>query len=791
MLQNFKLPDAPPYFYDKSKMELWIIFRLIQAFWAIQEISFALSSDLKSWPVLRGFQLLALVVSVIVVVSSLFSSLRTKMNAVFSIWSISCAPYHLLCIRIGTNCSSSWHLILMFILPLWSSLHRTPYLILWVQQIATFCVVMSGFRQGENWRFDLELGTMFGFLTIIGMFIVYIHEAGCFFSERLSNYNLDLENMTSLRNTVSKKEKQVKEERDMTLFLSHEIRNPLFNISNALDFFTECQNSLERVTHPCELPSIIEAMRSYTSDIRVGINHCTNLLTNILSLRKIEQGKMDWQDQYVNVKRLCRNVVALTKYMAKEGVEFRVDVPPDVWVLCDERLLSQVLVNLVANALKFTPRGFVVVRVFTPGDVNNHVRGWSRDIAQSFESPQEIQESNKKLWISSSRSRSLSQKSYAHKNTMFQKFPVDIEEQSPSSSRSVHVIDKTKQKFVFQVCDTGPGISKEKQGMLFQKFQQAGNHFGAGIGLMLSQKIVQFKGGCINLVSPSWTDEVTGSVYNGSKFSFALELRKVDPNTQLHCQVKRDKSCAEAVDCLLLSDSSFVEKNKILEKLLGMRLLLVDDSVINLKQLHHKFTKQAPFSQLAWSCELAQTGKAALHIFQEELGIQNNCVFQFETNAPCATEKDLASKAFSVLVVDSDLSLDCDELKDGMEVIRCIREVEQAACTRGESFQKVLIISFSGHVDDEHQKAALKAGADIVWTKPLPPASKILQDILQKLDSPENRTEPDFLASIVQSICKEQNNSGIPANASGVLKKTQIICGEDKSLKTIKYSTRR
>ena len=132
--------------------------------------------------------------------------------------------------------------------------------------------------------------------------------------------------------------------------------------------------------------------------------------------------------------------------------------------------------------------------------------------------------------------------------------------------------------------------------MLFQRFQQAGNHFGSGIGLMLSQKIVQFKGGCIDLVSPLWIDEVTECVYTGSKFSFALDLPTVDPNADLCVQVKRENNYAEAINCLMLSDTSPTEMNGILVKLLGMRLLLVYDSMTNLKQLRHKFTMQSPFS---------------------------------------------------------------------------------------------------------------------------------------------------------------------------------------------------
>ena len=165
----------------------------------------------------------------------------------------------------------------------------------------------------------------------------------------------------------------------------------------------------------------------------------------------------------------------------------------------------------------------------------------------------------------------------------------------------MNVSDKSKEQFLFEVCDAGPGITKEQQVLLFQKFQQVGNHFGAGIGLMLSQKIIQNRGGHIDLVSPSWVNEISGSLHTGLKLSFNLDLRKVDPNTELGVQETRKNSCAEAVNSLMVFNSSSVraaETNKILENLFGMRMLLVDDSMTNLKQLRHKFTQQASFSQL-------------------------------------------------------------------------------------------------------------------------------------------------------------------------------------------------
>ena len=90
------------------------------------------------------------------------------------------------------------------------------------------------------------------------MFIVYTQEAaGCSLSKSVKNYKVDLENISSL---VIQQDTQMKEERNMTLYISHEIRNPLFNINNALEFFDQCLDSLENLPNSIELPSTIHAM---------------------------------------------------------------------------------------------------------------------------------------------------------------------------------------------------------------------------------------------------------------------------------------------------------------------------------------------------------------------------------------------------------------------------------------------------------------------------------------------------------------------------------------------------
>jgi two-component system sensor histidine kinase BarA len=78
-------------------------------------------------------------------------------------------------------------------------------------------------------------------------------------------------------------------------------------------------------------------------------------------------------------------------------------------------------------------------------------------------------------------------------------------------------------RVVFAVSDTGPGLSREQQAQLFQRFRQlVGNfdtraHEGSGLGLALAKEMVELMGGTI------WVDSKPGE---GSTFSFSLPIRR-------------------------------------------------------------------------------------------------------------------------------------------------------------------------------------------------------------------------------------------------------------------------
>jgi signal transduction histidine kinase len=104
--------------------------------------------------------------------------------------------------------------------------------------------------------------------------------------------------------------------------------------------------------------------RNYANDIHVSGNHLLDVINDILDISKIEAGRMDLVRRPVRIGELVRAVVRLVEARAHLArVVLDVRLPADLpQVEVDERRLKQALLNLLANAVKFTPeKGTVTV----------------------------------------------------------------------------------------------------------------------------------------------------------------------------------------------------------------------------------------------------------------------------------------------------------------------------------------------------------------------------------------------------------------------------------------------
>jgi signal transduction histidine kinase len=131
--------------------------------------------------------------------------------------------------------------------------------------------------------------------------------------------------------------------------MSHELRTPL----NAVLGFSEVMLS------DAFGPIGNERYRGYVKDIYASGKHLLNIVNDVLDLSKAASGKLelaeDWIDAAEPLRSACR---LLAPRIAEAGLRLSVDTPPAGLMICaDERLLKQMLLNLLSNACKFTPRG--------------------------------------------------------------------------------------------------------------------------------------------------------------------------------------------------------------------------------------------------------------------------------------------------------------------------------------------------------------------------------------------------------------------------------------------------
>jgi signal transduction histidine kinase/ActR/RegA family two-component response regulator len=142
--------------------------------------------------------------------------------------------------------------------------------------------------------------------------------------------------------------------------MSHELRTPL----NAVLGFSEVL--LERM-----FGDINEKQEDYLRDIHGSGKHLLELLNEILDLSKVEAGQMELEFALVDVAAVLEYAVSMLRERAAvHGIDLRVEVADDVAeVEVDELRLKQVVLNLVSNAVKFTPDGgSVVVRAVSVGN---------------------------------------------------------------------------------------------------------------------------------------------------------------------------------------------------------------------------------------------------------------------------------------------------------------------------------------------------------------------------------------------------------------------------------------
>ena len=145
--------------------------------------------------------------------------------------------------------------------------------------------------------------------------------------------------------------------------MSHEIRTPMNGVIGMIQLLEDTPLSVEQ--------------RDYVKTIRRSGELLLTIINDILDLSKIEAGKIELKPSAFNIRELLSELNSFfNTRLLEKNIEFVVQIASDIpdWLICDSLYLKQILVNLISNAIKFTPKyGATVLQLFLKSRVDNNI----------------------------------------------------------------------------------------------------------------------------------------------------------------------------------------------------------------------------------------------------------------------------------------------------------------------------------------------------------------------------------------------------------------------------------
>jgi PAS domain S-box-containing protein len=188
-------------------------------------------------------------------------------------------------------------------------------------------------------------------------------------------------------------------------FVCHELRNPLQGISSATEFLSETLEKLDTLTQNINPSSsstngidahsggsskptddstaeiirgLVTYARELVNNVAVCASHQALITNNVLDLSRLDAGKVEPSYDIVDLRALSNEAVAMMVSRARvKSINLRLanDSASPLYLKADSTLMSQIMLNLIGNAVKFTPEnGNIVVDIYSdPPDKDGRI----------------------------------------------------------------------------------------------------------------------------------------------------------------------------------------------------------------------------------------------------------------------------------------------------------------------------------------------------------------------------------------------------------------------------------
>ena len=153
-------------------------------------------------------------------------------------------------------------------------------------------------------------------------------------------------NREELRNSLEK-EKELNELKSRFVAMaSHEFRTPLATILSSLSLATRYAEQGEKKKHT-----------KHIDRIKNSVSHMTDLLNDVLSISRLEEGKINLSEEVFSLTEFTENTLSELKFLTKKDQQFVFMHSGENDVLLDKKIIKNIYFNLITNAIKFSPEG--------------------------------------------------------------------------------------------------------------------------------------------------------------------------------------------------------------------------------------------------------------------------------------------------------------------------------------------------------------------------------------------------------------------------------------------------